>query len=373
MQENILTERKANIGILTFHYAHNFGAVLQAYALKKYIESIGYECQILDYRNNKIKERYARDLPLNDLLRKRDYFCPWRWKNIKKAVNVKQNSQLDWERQYDEFDRFINVYLKPVPFSKYYRCSSIFFGSDQIWNTGITGKNETVYWGDLPGYKGNKVSYAASLYSKQLTKVEEANIRKYLLNFYSISVREESIKNVIAKISGRNDIVSVVDPTLLVEKNVYIPFVKQEKEEYVLVYMVSYSDELIRIAKKFGKKVKVLWYYNSIDISEIELISYAGPEKFLSLIYCADLIITNSFHGTVFSIIFEKKFTVVYDENERITNLLSWSGLKRAHCKGAESFTMQNIVEPKTADQSILKEKITESQKFILNGCSIDN
>jgi len=165
---------------------------------------------------------------------------------------------------------------------------------------------------------------------------------------------------------------TVVDPTLLIPKENYLRLIddcEKRQESYILVYAVSESEELIQCAKTFNMPVKYLHYYKQYDnyINSVEDISDAGPEEFLKLLYQAEYVITNSFHGTVFSIIFEKKFFVVYNENTRIENLLKITNLEKAHMFGINDFDTRKFGEITQNTKIKLEEYVQHSKEYLLN------
>lgn len=358
------------IGILTFHNVYNYGANLQAYALKQYLLEQGYRAEIIDYHNGKLERQYCEQLSPWFAVRKRDWILPWRWKNVISSWRWYQKTKGAWELQSQQFVEFQRRYLdytnegvktKDIAAMGY---DIIIFGSDQIWDTGITGKHERCYWGDSIS-KVKKISYAASLYSSIITRTEEKNIRKYLPKFDYLSVREEHLAETIRELIGR-EVDVVCDPTLLLTAQRYYRLIgekqKKERKPYILVYMVSEGKQLIDVAMQYGYPVKVLHYYvfqteyNGID----EDIANAGPIQFLELLRDAQGIVTNSYHGTVFSILFQKPFTVVYEKNARIEHLLKTVDLEDAHYSGGRA-----LAEANTDNLTRLNAYTEESKIFL--------
>lgn len=272
------------IGILTFHHELNYGAVLQCYALSTYLRK-NNEVEVINY-------------------------------DIEKKVSIKEKILL--YRKQHNFNQFIQTYL---PLSKYVDQSNIeqtlnsyqmvCVGSDQVWAYDIIGASKKVYFLDYPLKNTIKVSYAAS-FGKDETLINNlAETKKYLDSFKSISIREKSASAILNE-NGINTVDSI-DPTLLLTKEEYINNLKLTKnnQKYILVYMLEIDDELVNFAKQISEKLnlKIICFNRRNRFGDVgESRYYASPKDFVSLVYNAEYIITNSFHGTCFSIIFEKPF-----------------------------------------------------------------
>lgn len=374
MQKKIVKDK---VGILTYHYAHNFGAALQAFAMLEFLKLNEYDAVIVNYRNKKICNRYKKELPFWFSARYRDWVLPWRWKNLLYSKYWRDYTLEEWKKQYKNFQNFQESYLNIDLQQKIKRkdidklhIDSFIFGSDQIWDTGITGRKETIYWGNIGKDSCKKIAYAASIYTKIMSKDEKRKAVKYLKKFDNLAVREESLANELSGLLDKK-VEVVVDPTLLLSGEDYMRFIHKDmdnKKKYILVYMVSESEELIRVAKKIGMPIKLLHYYKNPKLNDhqIEEVVAAGPEDFLNLIYHAEYIITNSFHGTVFSILFQKKFCVVYKENVRIDNLLKALKMSGAHVSNSINFKMENILFANEINLKYLENYVENSKNYII-------
>lgn len=317
------------IGIITFHRALNYGAVLQTYALRtsleKYfdgdVEVIDYRCDSIESGRN-LKKRLMKEnfiksfLSTTLMLYKRKNFDRFLKNNI--AISEKK------------FDR------KSIGESQCEYCGFV-TGSDQVWNHKITN-DDTTFLLDFVEDNNKRNSYAASM---GLSEVDEKNRKKYfdeLRQFEELSVREKDLqvylkKNIPDKIVRTN-----LDPTLLLLGGQWkkLSSGKPLKEKYILVYNVPKPDYLFDIAKKVGKEtgLKVKYIANGIRPSGVSNndIVYPSVEDFINLFLNAEYIITNSFHGTVFSILFEKKMLVELKSgsgaNGRIQTLMDICGLE---------------------------------------------
>lgn len=318
------------IGILTFHRAHNYGAVLQAYALQTYLQSLNHTVEFIDYRNEELLNVYK----WFDFNR----FKTRHLNNIYKELKL----ILPREKRFKKFDEFINRYLNLSP--KEYSLNSydvIIIGSDQVWNTNLTNGFDNMYWGNFKINNNCKlVSYAASMQDKILND-NISRIKKYLNNFTYISVREDSIAKTLNSITNKN-ISVVIDPTLLLSKNQWNNLCgeKMIKEPYLLLYQVRKDNKAKRIAEMIAQKrnLRLIYLSAGIDKNNSHEVATAGPLDFINLFKHADFTVCTSFHGTVFSIIFNIPFCSVLlndGKDNRVKDLLYKLNLKE---RGVENY-----------------------------------
>ena len=308
------------IGTVTFHNANNYGAVLQAYALKRYICNMGYNCDVLDYRSLTIEARYHKKVASGGFVKK---------------VRVAIQNAVD-QRRYSRFASFRKEYIEPYVYSNEELSSfdTVIVGSDQVWNLNLT-QNDTGYFLDF--VPGNKISYAASFGVSTLTETQSDFCRQYLQEFSNIAVREPQGLELVYRITGQKADV-VVDPVFLLTKGDWIEHLQLRKREkkYILVYLFGYTDD----SRKFIRQLKLK---TGLDVYVIDgnicpavygdkFFRTLNPVRWVELIMNAEYVITNSFHCSAFSIIFERKFFEMPAANgmktgSRITNLLEISGL----------------------------------------------
>ncbi len=296
------------IGILTFQCAHNYGAVLQAYALQEVLKNLGHEVKVINYRPDYIINVYKTP-KLSISVR----HPLWMVKHNIKVI-VKYPRAL---RRHKAFTRFIEGRLNLTsPCDKETVVSDMdtyIFGSDQIWNTGITGGYDDIFWGKLPFEKGNKkyITYAASMGKDSIADEDKKWIAGYLKNFDAISVRENSLMNMLAPLTDK-DVRQVLDPTLLAPRSLWDKLDDNVQERgYVLVYQVRHDKNTMEfanhIAHQLNAKVIILEIYINWKEDQNRK-SCASPEDFVSYIKHASCVVTTSFHGTAFSVIFNKPF-----------------------------------------------------------------
>lgn len=312
--------KNKKIGILTFHRAANYGAVLQAYALENAILKIdeNVQVEVVDYRCRKIEDSYALFNPNTDNLLKellRMFFClRKRW--VKRCI----------------FDAFIDKYL--ILSSKIYNRNSIktaendydvfVSGSDQVWNDILTG-NDMTYCLDFVKESEKRYSYAASLGNTSGNKLVEAEYMSEIEKFRGISVRENETL-VRMESLGRKDITVSPDPTLLLTKEKWLDFAKLGKKPdkpYILVYELTPGIKLVEFAKNLAaeKGMEILYLNESyIRFRELKHLRGVTPVDFVSLIANAGYMVTNSFHGTVFSVLCNTNFFVETEAEKSVNN-----------------------------------------------------
>lgn len=310
--------------MLTFHNAGNYGAMLQAYALKETLKELGLDASFVNYENKTILSDYSliRTNSLKSFFSSLWYFP----RNLKRKMSFKRFSDA-------YLDTTTKVYLSKEDIEKDICANDIFIaGSDQIWNTNLTDGLSDVY---TLNFKGdiNKVIYGASLGSEDLLWKNALDFKKKLAGLTLLSVREQSIIRPLEDISGKK-IEQVVDPTLLLSKSSWDKLIAENtvmnlaSQKYILVYTLFESEEVTKIvnflAKTTGFKVVHFRKYNAYE-NELMSLYTSGPADFVNAFKNAEIVITNSFHGTVFSLIYGKKFYSVLPKERagRIKDLLN--------------------------------------------------
>ena len=383
------------IAIITLLYHnYNYGGVLQAYALQKEIEKLGYKCDVISmdrqtmkvfvpeaknknasYKNGfitfltalkkRIKNKWNSLLCINELQKKMKKFDSFIEKNIRKTDIVYTSDTIS--QLVNQYDLFIT-------------------GSDQVFSP-VSGRPET-FLSFVPDEKG-KISYAASIGADFITDDYGHYMKSFLKSFDVISVREKGAKTIIDNLMGKDICKVVLDPTLLYQENwasLASPVNGILAQSYVLLYFLGESDNewnrAYSYAKTTGLKILNIPYnktqYNKRDYKHKEnfLWGGVGPEEFLWLIQNAAIVLTDSFHGTVFSVLFHKKFLVYLRKSEndngsmngRIRDFLSSLSLEdrmiNQDNKKRQSETAEKQIDFETVDKTldILR---TDSIKFL--------
>lgn len=325
---------KKIIAIITLHRVYNFGSALQTYATQKIFERHDCTPIVIDYRRKQ------------DLLKNRIFMMDWGNQKslsvyVKKIIYMffRSISIIKKEMTIGRFiRRRINLSKK---FSSYEQLSSEYpkadiyvTGSDQTWNSKYNnGIDPAYFWGFLRNER--IIAYAASIGKTEFDDSESSITKKFLEKYDAISVREKSAKELLTKL-GFSNTECILDPTLQLSKDEWKRIISKRliKQRYVLLMILYNEDnnatEIARnIANRRGiKLVKVSWDLKKDKNVDI-LMTHRTPEDFLSLIYYADFIVTNSYHGICFSINFEKQFLAIKrDEfNTRLESILETVGL----------------------------------------------
>ena len=292
------------IGILTFHRAHNYGAVLQCYALQEVLKGMGHEVEVIDYRQKWTEEVYK---PFS--LKVMNVRC--------KGIRSKIRYIIDYHKRYAgvkrkkaSFESFSSKFLDISPI--YSTDESLNYdvcivGSDQLWGIAcLGGQFDDVYLGNFKVKDCcKKVGYAISSNIMSINFLnQKGRLLSSLNNFTSISFRESAIIEKIKEYTG-SQYPHCIDPTLLTDKSIWNPLLnsKWKSRKYVVSYQArgdgSQNFSLINTAEKFSKKQG----WEVVDLSTREF----DVEDFVSAIAYAQYVVTTSFHATVFSLIFNKQ------------------------------------------------------------------
>ena len=343
------------IAIITFQRTCNYGAALQCFALKKTLENLGNDVTVIDYRNKKIEKAYKLfNGNVKDL-----FFIRSKIKKIKEFKKF-NNKYLNFSRQYTKISELVK---NKENFDIYIT------GSDQVWNPFIANGLEDFY---TLNFKNNakRASYAASMGIDTIPENLVEEYKNKISNLDFISVREEKAKIELDKIIYNKDIEVVLDPTFLLNKNEWNKLKPKRilEDKYILIYTVKEDINLINIAEEQAKKMncKIVHFRktnkkfkNSSPIN----FSSVGPSDFISAINNAEMVFTNSFHGTAFSINLNKEFFCLLPKgtSSRILSILKKLNLEDRVISSKNEF--ENI---KPIDYDIVNKKLEiERQKSI--------
>lgn len=305
------------IGILTFHRAINYGAFLQAFALKTYLTRLGHQVEIVDYWPEGHADVYrliSKSWKKRSLVGKIKFFISLilRYNRTKKRIECMQ-------LLVEKYFGLTSTPSYPTAESlKNLSYDYVIYGSDQIWwkstIPNYTGF-DPVYWGEYLPDSINKVAYAPSMGIIDLTAYDKEQIKKWLCNFSSLSVRETGLYEAIHGLTDK-EMPIVIDPVFLLSKEQWESFCHSvDREKYILYYNLIPSQEADELVKKLQKKcgydiVEITGAVNPKKIGK-RYVQTADAIEFISLIRNAEFVVTSSFHGTAFSIIFEKQFLAV--------------------------------------------------------------
>lgn len=289
------------VGVVTFQETNNYGALLQNYALSRTLRKLGASPTTIDYKSEYIGKpyrlRHLRDKGLMKyLLGVAGYiiYLPRSKKNNLFRRHISYTRAVTRDELFklnNEFDFFIT-------------------GSDQVWNYNLTG-SDNYYLLDFVSDKSKCASFAASLGLTKIDKKHDKVYKDLLAGYRYLSVRENSARDALLDI-GLKDVDVVMDPCVLLSSSEWMKLADQPKEEkYVYVYQLGVSKDVVMLAKRIAREkgLKVIFtpfpvgamYRGKMDV-------FAGAAQVLGYIKNAQYVITDSFHGTLLSIIFNKRF-----------------------------------------------------------------
>lgn len=369
------------IGALTFHSSYNFGSNLQTYALQQYVCKLAKE-QKKDTQYEVINLRTDSQKNIYDHRRE---------KNIVKKIIKKVTIGKKLNRRQARFEEFINNYLN---ITKEYQTRKDIIndaeqydvcitGSDQIWNLAAYDFDWSYFLEGINCKK--KVSYAVSSGPKkrEIPKEDEKRIERLLKDYNSISVREEGTKEFIGQFTDK-DIQINMDPTILLDKVEWNEIIDENKileEPYILYYSLRPSKSRIKFLKELSKKMnmKIVTVYPAFkyEIFSGFVKKYeSGPLEFLNLLKNAKLVISSSFHGTIFSVILNVPFYALNGKNDyRISTLLKVMKLEDRMIMEDDNIEEiaknANKVEFNTANEMIGKER-EKSKNYLVKALGLE-
>ena len=355
------------IGILTFNWAINYGAVLQMYAEYKYLNK-NNEVFIINYVPDNLTALYSTkilDKPLK--------FKSVVRKMLQKPIKYKQNKK---------FKEFINKNMILTEEAKnrddllkiINKLDLVVVGSDQVWNYDITKGYLKNYL--LSDINCSKISYAASLGKNDIRSEFVELFKKSLKDFDFISLREEASIEYLNEICKRGDYKLCIDPVFLLNKEDWETIARKSdyklpNKEYILIYMLECDTNLTKIAKYLSKihnipiiSIEIPYLRFKKEMKGIKKLHDVGPIDFVKLFLNSKYILTNSFHGTAFSLIFNKQFISFTHStvNLRIQNLLKLYGLEN------------NQITDSIKDIDIVKEILENNKKaYYIPNKEVDN
>lgn len=327
------------VGIITFHSSHNCGSMMQAYALQKVVEKLNFKNEIIDFQNEGQRDMYAvvhKKRTIKNFIKNTLLF--FSRDKIRKQWNEYENFKYNTfklsKKKYSNFNE-----LKST--NNEYDC--FISGADQIWNITIKDSDDCYFLNFVEAGK-KKIAYAPSFGAKNILDVSN-NPEKYaqFLNSYdSLSIRENNGKKWIKNLTGK-DVPVVLDPTLLLDSSEYEHLIEKNEYngKYIFYYSPTYSRKIDKFVKKISKKYRlpvIVWNAREYYMKKEYLNGFILPKKinpgvYLYLIKNAELVITTSFHGTIFSTIYRKKFFVIkngnmYTTDDRVLTLVNQLGIE---------------------------------------------
>jgi len=351
------------VGIITILKVNNYGAELQAFALRKKLEQMGYDSEIIDYlyyTNPEHKPTRGSVRVMQISLKNKLKWEGHKLLNfIKKLKTTSQKTQkfLDFHAKYTKLSPTFRTYEELYRSDLAYDVFMV--GSDQVWNP-ITHTSIKPYFLTFVKDGKKKVSYASSFGVSEIAPENKASYKELLNNMDVLSSREQLGVSMIKELTGR-DAVHVLDPTLLLTRSDWDSIATEsfDNEPYILLYVLRFSPYLQELTKYFRDKFgyKVLNIGPLIEEENVKNITDAGPCDFVGYFKNASYVLTDSYHGTIFSIIYHKQFFTIIPSrktnNSRQRGLLDMLGL-------SERLLNENADYPKPENSNINYEKVED-------------
>lgn len=305
------------IGVLTFHRATNYGAILQAYALVSYLKSLGHEVEVIDYKPESMASLFS-SINVPSIVQKVKRLLI----NIYMIPSLKKRwlkRKMFW--QYIEHTLpMTNKVVKDIDMPQK---DAYIVGSDQVWSVCFTNGLDKFYWGKFDRKGGKIISYAGSAAEDMNESFYFNNNFRQLESFNSISVREKELQVYLQSKLPNKEIYKVLDPTLMAGRSYFEDLINgltPLERPYLLIYQVIRKKDILiqEYAKEIAKsmccdilEIKDSKLYimkeNDVFISE----KLVDPSLFVTLFKYAKFVITTSFHGAAFSLLFNRPFSVI--------------------------------------------------------------
>lgn len=356
------------IGVCIKYFHENYGGMLQAFATISMLEKRGVNYELIRYKKcysmwNKIKQtpRLFNSILLND---KKEAFIKTIGKIIHPEFRVNDKIRL---KEFEQFNKKTFTKLSPIFYGFHSLCqganrySAIITGSDQLWSP--AGLPTNFYNLMFVPDEIRKISIASSFGVKKIPWYQMKRTRHFLNRIEFISMRENRGSDIVKELTGRN-VPTILDPVFLFDKTEWVELIPTQKlydGPYIFAYFLGdnadYRKEVTSVAQKLNCKIVTLRHLDQYVKNDETFGDYApfdvGPDKFLNLLRGAKYVCTDSFHGSVFSIIHHKQFVVFnrykekskHSKNSRIDTLCTNLGLENQRFRSKELFQKQ-LCEP---------------------------
>lgn len=348
------------IGILTFHRALSYGAMLQAYALQNFMFELGIENEIIDYNCKYMIEHYQKNFRKTNSNIVRGFL--WNLMTLK-GIKKERKTRDEFVQRNLVLSKSYNADNISNVCDKY---SAFITGSDQVWSPICVGFDSVYFLTFAKPWQ--KYSYSASIATKSIPENLKTEYKNRLMDFQAYSLREQSGAEIVQDLTGKDAFVNI-DPTLLLTRERWDKLAKSVfNEPYIFLFTIHKPVNLINYALELGKKtgLKVV-YLNKLKVHKgVEYMDPVTADKFIGLIKNATYVCTNSFHGTAFSVIYHKNFVVETDtcksKNIRSEEFLNNLGLEK-RIMSTES--KPDILE--NSDWDFVDKKLAEERKKAKN------
>ena len=357
---------------ITMHAVDNYGSVLQTYATEQLFRKLGCEVETLNYIQNGLQLDSVSKIIRNG-------GPGWKIK-CKQLVlhliqpkhgNARKKVMEDFRKKYLHLTK--HKYLSTDELKSDVPTADIYCtGSDQTWNTTLHGVSDVYFLTFAPAGK-KRIAFSASFGVSSLPQKDQEAVKKRLANYTAISVREESGLAILKEL-GVDNAQWVLDPTLAVMPDCWYDMAADRMidKEYIFVYQLNTSETFADYVNKFSKSKGLdVFYVKSRKEKSLQgtYIECPTPEMLLSYFRYSSYVITDSFHATVFSLIFHREFLIIYPPHfpTRLESLLCMIGLEKRHVADFTRFDYDNEHIDYEKVGQIIELKQKETLGFLKN------
>lgn len=354
--------------IITLHAVLNYGSVLQTYATQRLFEKHGFETEVVDYRRDAVMLTSLKSILLN-----KEFGLGYKAKLILMLPSSKKSRKI--------FDGFLNrnvkqtdiCYREESDFEEYPIDADVYCtGSDQVWNTGWHNEIPRPFYLTYAPNDKRIISFSASFGKEHLDEWEKSGTKELLDRYDYISVREKSAVQIVEDL-GIKECEHVLDPTLAINPQIWYDLAADRvvKEKYILVYQLNNNSKFDEYAEKLAKKkniklIRLCTRYDQLRKTGNGIV-LPTVEEFLALFRDAECVITDSFHATSFSLIFNKKFINIFPElfSTRLASILELVGLKERKLTDYSNFDLFDKDISYSGVNDILNKERTKTEAFL--------
>lgn len=359
------------VAVITRHAVSNYGSLLQTIATQQVIENMGYTCSIINYIRN--DEAYLKhEITLlkrkpswnNNLLKKIIYLVLRMPESVLagRKFEKAQLKHLKLTKRYTEQEQL----SQDKPIADVYMT-----GSDQVWGPTEDGSYDSSYCLSFTDASDKRIAYAASFGHNEMSQDLVDYYKNWLSRYNHITVREDNAVSILSEM--KLDALQVLDPTFLLDREYWENYITPIPEEkYILVYQIHNDKKLGEYARNVAKEKGRKLIRISASLHQIKrpgkLIWIPNLGKFLSYIRNAECLITDSFHGTAFSIIFNTPFVEVLPNNKtgsRNLSILNLTGLSHRILSNINNIELAYRTVDFTEANAVLKKKKVESIEIL--------
>lgn len=360
------------IKIITCHDVYNVGASLQAYAFSAYLKKLNQQVEIINY-----KPKYLEHFELFGSVPNK-FNKPF-IRTVYHTAKFPGRLRARLSKRKREYDYFTAKYL-PLTAKRYNNFNELladppdadiyFAGSDQIWNTQFENGKDPAFYLCFAHEGVVKASYAASFSVDKIADEYKSTIFKWLSDFDFISVREDSGVDIVTSL-GIHNVIQTIDPVFLLSASEWQKLEKEIdiNEKYIVLYDFDLNSEITEFAKKVSKILNCKIYSILPSKKADRTFSQEGPNTFLYLIHNAEFVISNSFHATAFSLIFNRPFVVFNRKdsiNTRMRDLLSGLKMSNRIIGNSNTKDFHLLMESDYSEaEELINLQIQKSEQFI--------